>query len=399
MTGMTMNEKVCLMLAEMCERSGVLPAFVTRGYGREKKRHNKKHGCTDCNDVLVVKRGGYAPCDQEVAKITGDEPLLLSKYGAAFVSDDRRASFSLLKKWKVDLSGRPAQSVIDNMHDGGGCVTIVDVNGRKNAFSNLALHGGDTRCDVGVVCAHSKGSAERDKEKGKGVRGVVIADDGLHSPTFFKHLSFLVSDNVSGVGNGQCMPAGPLREDLIRCVRRCDAVLLVDYPSHSDKIDLQSNVELCQIASSQNVPTFRIRANVDVEWKCERREIEVTEREERRIQSTVCALAFNRKFQTTAEVIARKTGAISGPSFTYPDHYLYTIEDVKAIMDECQAQNVRDILTTAKDWTKLYPLLSCLPRQYTSSLRWGVVKLQLQPRVDFTSHLRTWLDNNVSSVV
>jgi tetraacyldisaccharide 4'-kinase len=56
---------------------------------------------------------------------------------------------------------------------------------------------------------------------------IVISDDGLQSPHLVPTLALLVMDGVLGIGNGQLIPAGPLREPLSRALRKAQAVVQV----------------------------------------------------------------------------------------------------------------------------------------------------------------------------
>ncbi len=53
---------------------------------------------------------------------------------------------------------------------------------------------------------------------------VVVADDGLQHYALGRDLEIAVVDGMRGVGNGLCLPAGPLREPLSR-LRECDWVV------------------------------------------------------------------------------------------------------------------------------------------------------------------------------
>lgn len=68
---------------------------------------------------------------------------------------------------------------------------------------------------LGIGCAFSAGAA------------LVLLDDGLQNTKVQARLNLLVVDSASGFGNGQLMPAGPLREFPIVLKDRVDALVMI----------------------------------------------------------------------------------------------------------------------------------------------------------------------------
>ena len=65
-------------------------------------------------------------------------------------------------------------------------------------------------------------------------------DDGFQDPSIHKDFSILVVDGTRGFGNKKCLPAGPLRENILQGFKRADALVIVGsslyrfdtFPSH-----------------------------------------------------------------------------------------------------------------------------------------------------------------------
>lgn len=69
---------------------------------------------------------------------------------------------------------------------------------------------------------------------------IIILDDGLQNPSLHQDLRLAVVDGETGVGNGLCLPAGPLRAPLAIQLHRVDAVLIVGDGDAGAKIAEQA---------------------------------------------------------------------------------------------------------------------------------------------------------------
>ncbi len=65
---------------------------------------------------------------------------------------------------------------------------------------------------------------------------IIVMDDGLQNPSLAKDVAIAVVDGAAGVGNGLCIPAGPLRAPLSFQLPLVDAVLVVGSGDAGDKV-------------------------------------------------------------------------------------------------------------------------------------------------------------------
>lgn len=158
---------------------------------------------------------------------------------------------------------------------------------------------------------------------------VVIFDDGMQNPGFFKDLSIVVIDTIRNIGNGRIFPAGPLRESAQSAINRSDIVIMIGN-------ELCPNFSLIQTITSSNKPFFKskiqLTGNIDTS---------------KNYYAFTAIGDPDRFFRLLNEnginVLATKA---------FPDHHHYSREEITALVKEADKQTLF-LLTTKKDYVKI----------------------------------------------
>lgn len=159
---------------------------------------------------------------------------------------------------------------------------------------------------------------------------VIVMDDGFQNPTFFKDVSLLVIDGQVGLGNGQVMPAGPLREDFTAALARADAVIVVgeDTSGITGKISaVRADLAVFGATLAPRVDTPAVAG---------------------RSVYAFAGIGRPEKFRQTLEA----AGANVEGWAEFPDHYPYAEEDLTELMASAASAGVM-VLTTVKDHVRL----------------------------------------------
>jgi len=160
----------------------------------------------------------------------------------------------------------------------------------------------------------------------------IVMDDGLQNPQLQKTLTLAVIDGARGLGNGQVIPAGPLRAPLGSQLARTDAVV-VNGAAHHPTFD-----DLLPLLKRRHIPLLNMVLVPDAgqrSWASQR----------------VVAFAGignpNRFFQTLERLGARLVATRS-----YADHWSYTPADAADLLG-CAIANDASLVTTEKDAARL----------------------------------------------
>lgn len=155
----------------------------------------------------------------------------------------------------------------------------------------------------------------------------IVMDDGFQNPTIFKDKNIVVIDGEYGVGNGELLPAGPLRETVVSAMRRADFFVIVGQD--------RQNFEEKLLNNGIGVARAYIKEKAN--------KIDKTSP-----YIAFCGIGRCEKFFNSL----KKVGYNVVEELSFSDHYNYDEEDIKKILLESEKRGTK-IITTKKDWVRL----------------------------------------------
>lgn len=150
---------------------------------------------------------------------------------------------------------------------------------------------------------------------------VILFDDGLQNPTFYKDFSILAIDGSRGFGNEFLIPAGPLRQNPAEAIEQSDALVIVGKGS---------------IDTKTRVPAFQaeIRATSSIGKD--------------KPYLAFSGLGNNERFWGSL----RDNGINVWETVSFQDHYNYRTEDIVNLRKKA-AERSLSLITTEKDYVKI----------------------------------------------
>jgi tetraacyldisaccharide 4'-kinase len=160
---------------------------------------------------------------------------------------------------------------------------------------------------------------------------VIVMDDGLQNPSLTKDLTIAVVDGQTGVGNGLCLPAGPLRAPLSAQWPHVDAVIVVGAGAGGDAVAHETE--------RRGKRAIRARLEPDPATTALLRG--------RRVLAFAGIGRPEKLFATVeacgAQIIVRRA---------FPDHHRFTARDVAALAVRAEADGLA-LVTTEKDCARI----------------------------------------------
>ncbi|HEX2727009.1 MAG TPA: tetraacyldisaccharide 4'-kinase [Beijerinckiaceae bacterium] len=160
---------------------------------------------------------------------------------------------------------------------------------------------------------------------------VIVMDDGLQNPSLVKNLALAVVDGASGVGNGLCLPAGPLRAPLAAQWPHVHAVVVVGDGAPGEAVAGE--------ARRRGAPVLRARL-----------EAEATAAARLRGQRVLAFAGIGRPEKFYATLAACGADVVRTRSF--PDHHPFAAAEIGALVAAAAAENLAPV-TTEKDLVRI----------------------------------------------
>jgi tetraacyldisaccharide 4'-kinase len=158
---------------------------------------------------------------------------------------------------------------------------------------------------------------------------LIIMDDGFQNPGLAKDFSFVVVDAGAGIGNGQVMPAGPLRAPLGPQLRQAGALVVVGEGEEAERV--------VRAAARAARPTLRavMKPPRVKEWR----------------NGPVLAFAGIGRPEKFFDTL-RGIGARVDRTRPFPDHHPSTEADASELLSLAEGEGLR-LVTTEKDMARL----------------------------------------------
>jgi tetraacyldisaccharide 4'-kinase len=160
---------------------------------------------------------------------------------------------------------------------------------------------------------------------------LLILDDGLQNPSLEKDLRLVLVDGEAGLGNGYCLPAGPLRAPLAAQMNLASAVIIVGEGAARPSLAARAR------AAARPVIGADLRIREDAARGLAGRRV-----------YAFAGIALPQKFYAS---LARAGAEIVGTS-NFPDHHPYDGQEIRALQRMAQDRRA-SVATTEKDMVRL----------------------------------------------
>ena len=177
---------------------------------------------------------------------------------------------------------------------------------------------------------------------------IIIFDDGLQDKALRYDLNFVCFDTLNWIGNGNLIPAGPLREK-INSLKKFDAVFLKNISKPNNKI-------------------VRIIKKINPKIKIFNTRYKILNFNNFSLKDKYLIFSGIGNPDSFFEILKINKFLIKD-QFIFPDHYSYTEKDFLNIIETSKKLNTK-IITTEKDFIKI-------PKRYQKKIKCLKVDLDI----------------------
>ncbi|MGL4727364.1 MAG: tetraacyldisaccharide 4'-kinase [Bosea sp. (in: a-proteobacteria)] len=163
---------------------------------------------------------------------------------------------------------------------------------------------------------------------------MAILDDGLQNASLKKEFSLAVVDGAVGIGNGLCVPAGPLRAPLAAQWHAIDALLVIGDGEAGEQVAEKAHGAAKPVFTARLAPDASIAASL--------------------VGQQVLALAGIGRPEKFSETLQRLGARVAETAF-FADHHAYSAQDVAQVSARAAALKLT-VVTTQKDAVRLHKL-------------------------------------------
>jgi len=179
-----------------------------------------------------------------------------------------------------------------------------------------------------IIGADRKASARMAQKLGA---SLLILDDGLQNPRLAYDLALAVVDATSGIGNGFCFPAGPLRAPLDQQMAHVSAILI------AGKTTAETPLAQTFAAYGKPVQSARLVASASTRILYSGKKV-----------VAFAGIGLPEKFKATLKEIGAEIVAFE----SFPDHHVYHAIDLKTLQTTAFKSRAA-LLTTEKDLARI----------------------------------------------
>ncbi len=221
---------------------------------------------------------------------------------------------------------------------------------------------------IPVAVNHIRAQAARDliTAVGTPVVSYFLLDDGHQHYSLMKACSLVLLDARAPIGNGYCLPLGLLRE------KNCMSADIILF-SHAEHCLQQERKQLIDFAYQLTKKIIPVVFGKHVILALHQWKKGIEKINNYALQgSLVGVIAGIGSFTQFLQMVVAQDATILF-FHEYPDHYLYSLEDIISIMHAVKEKGALSIVTTEKDWVKIYALLR--NTEYENSMTWIIVQI------------------------